>query len=396
MPHYKKNTLKRIEKFAERIAKLHYEKLSELECTAYVTKEPLPYEQREEGEKKTIALGESWGQLFDCAWFNFTGALPPGYEFSDLVLLINFSGEGLYVDRSGVPVQGLTAGTVAFEYGSMPKHVLPLNGDMLLDNLVNIWIDAGCNGLFGRMIGEGKLVEAHIGLRQSELRSLSYDFAVLKGAMEQLPEDSPQYHSILFSLNAAANEMYDYTNEEAARARLILASELAKKGATPSLCISAIGHAHIDLAWLWPIRETIRKGARTFSTMDRMMDRYPDYKFGVSQPQLLVWMKEHYPQLYERLKIRVAEGRLECQGAMWVEPDTNLAGGEALVRQILYGQRFWQEEFGVTVDNVWLPDVFGYTGSLPGIMKKSGVPYFMTHKLSWNELTNSRTILLTG
>jgi alpha-mannosidase len=185
------------------------------------------------------------------------------------------------------------------------------------------------------MIGEGKLLESHIALRHPELRSLSYDVSVLKEAMEQLPEESPHRYSILYALNAAANEMYDYTDEEAVRARAILKPELAKKGSTPSMHISAIGHAHIDLAWRWPIRETIRKGARTFSTMDRMMERYPDYKFGVSQPQLLVWMKQFYPALFERLKVRAAEGRLECQGAMWVEPDTNLAGGKALVRQIL-------------------------------------------------------------
>ncbi len=149
--------------------------------------------------------------------------------------------------------------------------------------------------------------------------------------------------------------------------------------------MSAIGHAHIDLAWLWPIRETIRKGARTFSTVLRMMERYPDYVFGASQPQLYQWMKDHYPSLYEAIKLRVAEGRWEVQGAMWVEPDANIPSGEALVRQVLYGKRFFRQEFGKEITNLWMPDVFGYSGSLPQILKKAGVDTFLTQKLSWSQ-----------
>lgn len=151
------------------------------------------------------------------------------------------------------------------------------------------------------------------------------------------------------------------------------------------LRVSAVGHAHIDLAWLWPIRETIRKGARTFSTVLHMMERYPDYIFGASQPQLYAWMKEHHPKLYARIKERIEEGRWEPQGAMWVESDTNVPGGEALVRQILYGKRYFMQEFGMEVKSLWMPDVFGYTASLPQILRKAGVDYMMTQKLSWSE-----------
>jgi alpha-mannosidase len=190
----------------------------------------------------------------------------------------------------------------------------------------------------------------------------------------------------LSSLHNAANELIDYSEEEARRARALLAGELAKVGGTPSLKISAIGHAHIDLAWLWPLRETIRKGARSFSTVLALMERYPDYVFGASQPQLYQWMKDFYPLLYEKIKAKIAEGRWETQGAMWIEPDTNLAGGEALVRQVLYGKRFFREEFGTNPKMLWLPDVFGYTAALPQILKKAGVDYFLTIKLSWNTM----------
>ena len=138
----------------------------------------------------------------------------------------------------------------------------------------------------------------------------------------------------------------------------------------------------MDLAWLWPIRETIRKCGRTFATALAMLERYPDYIFGASQPQQYDWVKRHYPSLYERIKQRVTEGRWEVQGAMWVESDINVPSGESLIRQILYGKRFFREEFGKQSVCLWQPDVFGYSGSLPQLLVKSGVRHFMTQKLS--------------
>jgi alpha-mannosidase len=140
----------------------------------------------------------------------------------------------------------------------------------------------------------------------------------------------------------------------------------------------------MDLAWLWPLRETYRKGARTFATAIELSDRYPDYIFGASQPQYFQWMKERYPALYARIKEKVQAGRLEPQGAMWVEADTNIPGGEALVRQLLHGKRFFKEEFGVDVRYLWLPDVFGYNGALPQLLRLADVDYFSTQKLSWS------------
>ncbi len=149
--------------------------------------------------------------------------------------------------------------------------------------------------------------------------------------------------------------------------------------------MSMVGHAHLDTAWLWPLRETIRKCARTFSTVLELMDRYPDYRFVVSQAQHLAWMRDRYPDLWERMKVRIAEGRLEPTGSMWVEADCNIPSGESLVRQILYGKRFYREELGIETNDVWLPDVFGYAASLPQIMRRSGIHWFLTQKLSWNQ-----------
>lgn len=149
---------------------------------------------------------------------------------------------------------------------------------------------------------------------------------------------------------------------------------------------TCIGHTHIDVAWWWTVEQTREKVARSFSTVLKLMDEYPNYKFMSSQPQLYEFLKERYPKLYSRIKERVKEKRWEPEGGMWLEADTNLTSGESLVRQFLYGERFFKEEFGVDCKVLWLPDVFGYSGALPQIMKKSGIDYFMTTKLAWNQI----------
>ncbi len=141
----------------------------------------------------------------------------------------------------------------------------------------------------------------------------------------------------------------------------------------------------MDLAWLWPIRETKRKISRTFSNTVYNIEKYPEYIFGVSQPQQLDWMKSLYPSLYKKIKEYILKERIEPQGKMWVECDTNVTGGESLIRQSLYGQKFWHKEFEKSPKMCWLPDVFGFNGNLPQILKKCGMEYFLTIKLSWNK-----------
>ncbi len=161
---------------------------------------------------------------------------------------------------------------------------------------------------------------------------------------------------------------------------------------------TCIGHTHIDVAWWWTVEQTKEKVGRSFATVLKLMEEYPNYKFMSSQPQLYYFLKERYPELYERLKERVKEGRWEPEGGMWVEADCNLTSGESLVRQFMHGKRFFKEEFGVDSRILWLPDVFGYSGALPQIMKKSGIDYFMTTKLAWNQFNKipNDTLLWKG
>jgi len=379
------NMLSKAKRTMSRLQKSIYEPVSALTVTAWVTKEPVPFEDRESGRRIRLQPGDQWGELWDCAWFHFEGVVPDEAKGRKVVLLIDVNGELCLVDGEGTPLQGLTNVTSEFDYtlGRPGKRVVDVSPAARGGEAIDLWGDAGCNDLFGRFHG-GTLKEAVIAVCHEDIRRLYYDFEVLVDLAEQLPDTSARKAQICQSLYEASNLLSVIDAERAREAAGRLAAELAGRGGDPALTVSAIGHAHIDLAWLWPIRETIRKGARTFATALRNMEKYPDYLFGASQPQLYQWIKERHPKLYDQVKRRVKEGRWEPQGAMWVEPDTNLSGGEALVRQILYGKRFFRDEFGVDVRVLWLPDAFGYTASLPQLMKKSGVDYLVTQKLSWN------------
>lgn len=148
----------------------------------------------------------------------------------------------------------------------------------------------------------------------------------------------------------------------------------------------ATGHAHIDVAWLWTLGQTVRKTGRTFSTALHLMDQYPNYTVSQSQPQLYRYAEQHYPELFERIKARVAEGRWEVMGGTWVEPDCNAIGAESLARQFVLGRSYFRKHFGdVDAPVLWLPDTFGYSWALPQLIKQAGLEYFVTHKMSWNQ-----------
>ncbi|MCM0650806.1 alpha-mannosidase [Clostridium swellfunianum] len=211
-------------------------------------------------------------------------------------------------------------------------------------------------------------------------------------AIKVLPEDDANKLELISILQGAFNlidwTLQDYRDEfynSLHNAYESLQTELDKLEKKSLVCISAVGHTHIDIAWLWRLKHTREKCARSFSTVLRYMDLYPDYTFVQSQPQLYEFIKVDYPQLYERIKEKIAEGRWEPNGGMWVEADCNVTSGESLVRQILFGKRFFKKEFNIESDILWLPDVFGYSWTLPQILIKSGIKTFITSKISWNK-----------
>ena len=226
-----------------------------------------------------------------------------------------------------------------------------------------------------------------------EINGLYYDLQVPLWAFSRMDPDSKTRLDLQTVLNRAVNllDMRDPDSQafldSVKEARAYLAENLYEKlGGYDDVIATCIGHTHIDVAWWWTVAQTREKVVRSFATVLKLMEEYPNYKFMSSQPVLYYFLKQRYPELFEQIRERVKEGRWEVEGGTWLEPDCNLTSGESLVRQFVYGKRFFREEFGRDNKILWLPDVFGYSGALPQIMKKSGVDYFMTTKLSWNQV----------
>jgi len=373
--------LGRIKRFSERINNLKYTKPAVLKAEyIYNETDPIPYEIALKENYKPISIGEEWGELWGCAWFKFTGVVPADFSAKEVGALIDLNGEGC-VWKEGVPWVGLT-NKIHWDLRS-GKYFVPLFQEAKGGEAVDLLVEAGANGLFGSGQNDYRLKQAEIVCVDREIWRLDLDVKLLIDLHDALEVNSPRKNKLLYGLNEICN---CWNNGKGKKECLKIAAKLLSKPANASsLTAYSIGHAHLDLAWLWPVRETRRKGGRTFATALKLMEEYPDYKFGASQPQLYEWVKDDYPELYESIKEAVKEKRWEVQGAMWVEPDMNIPNGESLVRQCLYGKKFFSDEFGIDVKNLWLPDVFGYSAALPQILKKCGVDLFMTQKISWNE-----------
>lgn len=228
--------------------------------------------------------------------------------------------------------------------------------------------------------------------RDELITKLYYDLRVPLSAFPRMDKDDKNRRDIEAILNETVNFLDLRTPyNDAFYATLQQASDYIDKALYTDMAgykdviATCIGHTHIDVAWWWTVEQTREKTGRSFATVLKLMEEYPNYRFMSSQPQLYAFLKERYPELYAKVKERIREKRWEPEGGMWVEADTNLTSGESLVRQFMHGKRFFQEEFGVDNRILWLPDVFGYTGALPQIMKKCGIDYFMTTKLAWNQ-----------
>lgn len=377
----------RFENTLSKIKDRIYTKIAELDVEYSISKEPVIFENRLDAPYKKISVGEKWGELWDCAWFHFTyhDVLPDSASGKKLVLLLDINGEGCLFDNNGVPIRGITTVNSQFDYslGGPGKRVVPFVDKAKGNEQVDLWVDAGCNDLFGNDCG-GRLKQAEIAVCDEKMREIFYDFIILFDLLKILNRESARYSSLLNGLYKVSQTLVDFTDNELEICSAILKEHLNRKSGDTGLTITATGHSHLDLAWLWPIRETKRKAARTFSTAIEMINRYPDYIFGASQPQQFEWVKEYYPELYNKIKQKVEDGRIELQGAMWVEPDLNVSGGESLVRQIIIGKKFWKKEFNKDVDIAHIPDVFGFNAALPQILHKSGVNRLLTIKMSWN------------
>ena len=347
--------------------------------------EPVPYEERLRLRYRPVRRGSTWGRAFTCAWFHVTGVVPSGAS-GHLALILDIDGEALIRDPNGVVVAAITGRTTPVEQVGSPRGKTRVDladlGDGYRDGRIDIWLDAGFNGKLMPPHGRSRIKRLEMVEVRDDIEALYHDtLTCTYAAIAASEAHRRRYRSGLAQSRQALGHA---TSDEVTAARAALAP-LLTGAPDPRVAVTAVGHGHLDLAWLWPIRETRRKAERTLTYQLAQLDRHPELRYGVSQPQQLAWLEEQSPNLFERVVAAAKDGRIELQGGMWVEPDTNLPSGESLVRQVLYGQRYWREKFGRTLDICWLPDVFGYSGNLPQILVKGGMTRFLTIKLSWNE-----------
>lgn len=328
--------------------------------------------------------GDLWGGYDQHAWFRTRFSIPESFQGKHVVFRINTGhAEGWDI--------------------SNPQFLSYLNGEIVQGLDVNhrsIIIDkdaqAGTNYSVA-LLGYSGLNQERVFLRtelaviDEEINDFYYNLNNLFWAACILEEDDTNRVKLMKSLNKVASYLdlrKIYSDDfylSLKKANTYLKEKYYSTINEDCPVVTTIGHTHIDVAWLWTVGQTREKVVRSFSTVLYLMEQYPEYKFMSSQPQLYQFLKEEAPDLFEKVKEKVKEGRWEVDGAMWVEPDSNIPSGESLVRQILLGSRFFKEEFNVTSKTLWLPDVFGYSAALPQLLKKSGIDYFFTTKLDWNQ-----------
>ncbi|HEY3416713.1 MAG TPA: alpha-mannosidase 2c1, partial [Armatimonadota bacterium] len=369
-------TLPRIRLVLDELSSRLWQDHRPLTVGVYQCAEPIPYAEAIQREYAPAAPGFHWGPVWSTAWFRLRGDYPADWAGSTVAALVSTGSEAL-VWWNGAPAQGLDTNRQDFILEAPAAPGQPLE----------FYVEAAGNQLFGIEGINGDqpftFTTAALARLDTAIWDLYQDMRVLYDLAKNLPEDDNRRARLIYALNEAVNQYRRGGDGALEQAREVLAVEFRQPARASASDVAALGHSHIDTAWLWPLRETVRKCSRTFSTVLKYMETYPEYRYVQSQPQLYAFMKEHYPDLYARIKQAVADGRWEPQGGMWVEADCNIISGESMVRQILLGKKFFREEFGVENTILWLPDVFGYSAALPQILQQCGMPYFMTQKISW-------------
>jgi alpha-mannosidase len=338
---------------------------------------------------RDVAPGEPLGPLFATYWLRVEATVPEAWAGSRVDVLLDTRSEAT-LWLAGRAVQGLNSAA------SQPRPDATLLRSATGGERLSFELEIACNDPFGygergqgthgpyRTVSPFVLDACELMRFDDGAWQLHFDFAVLRALEAEDGVDPSFAGELLAGLNAFCNTWHAEDRATWQPAGEILARLYEHHAAGGPHELSAIGHAHLDTAWLWPLEETWRKAQRTFSTQVRLMDEYPEHVFAASQAQHYAWVKERDPALWDDIRERVARGQWVPVGGTWIEPDCNLPSGESLARQLLHGQRFFERELGRRCTELWQPDVFGYTGQLPQLMRQAGMSRFLTQKLSWN------------
>ena len=361
-----------------------------------VERNPNPCADQAEAERGPwlpVEPGYRYGPAYTVHWFRVSGTVPDAFAGRNVVVNAEIGGERtVWKDNSpfrGVDLEHSDLGIVSGA-GFSPEDAV--TGGEELSYIFQVYTRNAQTRIAGKEPPREALVETVAGAElvvvDRELKALAYDFEFALLLHDEVPEGDPGRAILLRALNDVANLWARDGRASLARARRVIKDALGSLNGEFAHAIYPIGHGHLDTAWLWPLRITHLKMAHTTATQLSLMERYPEYVFAHSQASQYEWLELEYPALFERVKAAVARGQWEPVGSMWVEADCNLSGGESLVRQFLYGRRYFKEKFGVTTHDMWLPDVFGYSAALPQILAKFNIEYFLTQKISWNQVNS--------
>ena len=385
---------RRIGRWREELPRHFYRGLGTVPLSGFTTADQLTADQALGGDFQPMPPGTRWGAKWEYGWFKGEVVLPQGAAGQRMVLKIDVGAE------SAIFVNGRLAGAKDRHHREVTLCMDGVPGtryQVLVEGYAGHGpreCHAGPTPPWRETVPEPGptqtvVGESTFGTWEEDVYQLWADVETLYHVRENADPNSLRVAEIDqglrdFTLIVDFELPYEEMREtvRAGRERLRPLLQCVNGSTAPTMF--AFGHAHLDVAWLWPLAETERKAARTLANQLALMDEYPEYQFLQAQPHLYRMVRTRYPRLYERVKKAIQAGQIVPEGGMWVQADTNIPGGESLIRQFIHGQRFFREEFGVECQMLWLPDVFGYSGALPQIMRGCGIKYFSTAKILWN------------
>ncbi|OPJ70121.1 alpha-mannosidase 2C1 [Patagioenas fasciata monilis] len=394
-PKHRRTALERVEKFISETyftdcnlrGRLFGDRCPPASLSCFQTSRRIPYDEAVGQKFSPAKVGDSFGPTWETCWFKVELSIPPAWAGREVHFVWESDGEGM-VWRDAQPVQGLT------KEGEKTSYILTRSLKEMEPHSLTLYVELACNGLFGA--GKGSMIappdpdrrftlsKAELVIFNRDVYELLVDLEILLDMAQLLGEENQRSFQALYTANQMVN-VCDVTDPSTFPAAHDLAAAIfSQRNGESQHTIHAVGHCHIDSAWLWPYEETIRKCARSWVTVVRLMESNPEFTFACSQAQQFEWVRSWYPGLYAQIQDFVAKGQFVPVGGTWVEMDGNLPSGESMVRQFLQGQRFFQQQFGRICSEFWLPDTFGYSAQLPQLMRGCGIRRFLTQKLSWN------------
>lgn len=381
----------RLRIWAEQLPKYYYKKAGSIPVSYFTTMDHIPFETAAQGHYAPAPVGMKWGKKWEYGWFKAQITIPQELSGKRVVFTLNTAEEML------VWVNGQEAGAIDKKHRFITLSRCAVAGETY-EIIAECYAGHGVRNENAGPVAYGEdsvpeppenqvtVGQSHFGVWNEELFQVAMDYLTLYSLVQKLPEKSLRTIKIVEGLKKFTY-IADFELPEpeltasVVEAGKVLKPLLACKNGPTVPDYTVFGQSHLDLAWLWPVEETMRKTARTYTNQLALMEEYEDYRFLLCEPPILEWLKENYPNVYARVLAKVKEGKFYPEGALWVESDTNIPSGESLIRQFAWGKRWYRKELGIDSKMAWMPDTFGFSAALPQIMKKCQVPYFATQKL---------------